>query len=89
MADNIADGLKDIIAHELDLNVKRDELDTQTKLLENDSFHIDSLALMELIALIEERFGFEFGEDELNLEPFESIGTLTVFVSERTSTTPA
>ena len=41
---------------------------------------LDSLALVELITSLENRFGFEMDEDDITAEVFESVGTLAAFV---------
>lgn len=41
---------------------------------------LDSLALVELITVLEERFGFEMDEDDINAEVFESVGSLAAYV---------
>jgi acyl carrier protein len=83
MSQTVLDGLKDLIANHLDVNANLADLHEDTNLLDGDSFHLDSIAIMGLIALIEERFNFQFGEDELNLEPFQSLKTLADFVSSK------
>lgn len=83
MSQAVLDGLKDLIANHLDVNANIEDLHEDSNLLEGESFHLDSIAVMGLIALIEERFGFQFGEDELNLEPFQNLKTLADFVSSK------
>ncbi|MEU6138158.1 phosphopantetheine-binding protein [Nocardioides sp. NPDC047086] len=41
---------------------------------------LDSLALVELITVLEDRFGFEMDEDDINAEVFESVGSLAGYV---------
>ena len=41
---------------------------------------LDSLALVELITAIEERFDFEMDEEDITAEVFESVGSLAAFV---------
>ncbi|MFE3999801.1 acyl carrier protein [Nocardioides sp. YIM B13467] len=41
---------------------------------------LDSLALVELITVLEDRFGFEMDEDDINAEVFESVGSLAAYV---------
>lgn len=43
----------------------------------------DSMAVVSLLTLLEEQFGIEVEDDELNAEVFESFGTLKQFVSEK------
>jgi len=76
------DQLKDIIAHKLDVNIKVEEIETDTPLLE-EGLGLDSIAVMEFITLIEETFGFQFAEDELNLEPFQNLQTLSQFINTK------
>lgn len=41
---------------------------------------LDSLALVELITAIEERFGFEMDEDDITAEVFGTVETLALHV---------
>jgi acyl carrier protein len=41
---------------------------------------LDSLALVELIAMIEERFGFELDEDDITAEVFETVESLATHI---------
>lgn len=80
----ITERLKDIIVSDLDINANRDILDDNVSLLES-GVGLDSVSVMEFISIIEEKFGFEFSDDELSLEPFESLTTLTAFIAKKTS----
>ena len=42
---------------------------------------LDSLAIVQLVTELEERFGFEFDDEDVTSEVFETIGTLSGFVS--------
>lgn len=39
-------------------------------------------ALVELITVIEERFGFEMDEEEITAEVVKSVGSLSTYVAE-------
>lgn len=80
----ITERLKDIIVNDLDIKANRDILDDNINLLES-GVGLDSVSVMEFISIIEEKFGFEFSDDELSLEPFESLTTLTAFITKKTS----
>lgn len=80
----ITERLKDIIVSELDINASRDTLQDDVSLLEN-GVGLDSVSVMEFISIIEEKFGFEFSDDELSMEPFESLKTLSEFIAKRTT----
>ena len=84
----ITERLKDIIVGELDINASRDTLQDDVSLLEN-GVGLDSVSVMEFISIIEEKFGFEFSDDELSMEPFESLKTLSDFIAKRTTETAA
>jgi acyl carrier protein len=67
--------LKLLLAGQLDVNLQLDEIDEDAALLE-DGLNLDSLAIVELITLIEDRFKIEFGEEDLNMEAFANLRTL-------------
>lgn len=46
---------------------------------------LDSLALVELITAIEERFGFELDEDDITAEVFGTVGSLAAHIDACTS----
>ena len=61
MIEDTIEQLKDLVAGNLDVNIKREEIDPDAPLLEA-GLNLDSLAIVELITLTEERFGIEFGD---------------------------
>ena len=78
----IVEQLKNIIADQLDANIKRAEITLDVSLLE-DGLGLDSIMLVELVSLVEENFGFQFEEDELDLKIFTNIQTLATFVATK------
>jgi len=44
---------------------------------------LDSMGVIGLINLIEERFGFFVGEDEVDATTFETVGSLLAYVDEK------
>lgn len=74
--------LKNIIADQLDANIKRAEIAPDVSLLE-DGLGLDSIMLVALISLIEENFGFEFEEDELDLDILTSVQSLADFIDNK------
>lgn len=44
---------------------------------------LDSLALVELIAAIEDSFGFTMDEMDISAEVFESVGSLSAYVDQQ------
>ena len=79
---NIVDGLRSLVANELGLNLELEDVDADAPLLEG-GLNLDSLAIVELITLIEKTFGFEFGEQDLNMEAFASLRTLAGVIAHR------
>jgi acyl carrier protein len=78
--DEIVEQLKHLIADDLGVNVKMADIDPEMPLLE-EGLKLDSLAIVELITLSEERFGIEFGEDDLTMDSFASLCALAEAIS--------
>lgn len=74
--------LKQIIAEELDINAKIENIRDDVGLLE-DGIGMDSVAIMEFISIIEEKFGFQFSDTELSMEPFKNLTVLSQFIAEK------
>lgn len=77
---DITERLKDIIVNNLDVNANIDSIRNDVSLLEG-GIGLDSVAVMEFISIIEEKFDFQFSDDELGMEPFQSLNALTEFVA--------
>ena len=71
--------LRTLIADRLDVNISHEDIEPDSGLLE-DGLGLDSIAIVELIALVEESFGFRFDEDGLNMEAFQSVRTLAEYI---------
>lgn len=82
MSATLVNQLKTIIAQELDVNLKTEEIDENLALFE-DGLGFDSIATVELISLIEKHFGIEFSDSDLNLEYFSNIKVLADFLAEK------
>jgi acyl carrier protein len=54
------------------------EIDESTNLLEEEV--IDSLGIFTLVAFIEDRFGVKVEPEEVNLENFETLGSIASLV---------
>jgi len=79
MIENTIEQLQTIIAEQLDVNITREDIDPDSNLLE-EGLGLDSIAIVELITLIEENFGFEFDEDGLDMEAFHTVRTLAAYI---------
>lgn len=76
--------LLDIIDEALSLEGRGRQFDASTALM-GALPELDSMAVIGLINLIEERFGFSVGEDEVDAGTFESVGSLLAYVQEKLS----
>jgi acyl carrier protein len=43
----------------------------------------DSLAIVEVISILEDRFGFEMDESDISLDVFGTVGSLASYLEER------
>lgn len=82
LVDETIEELKELVADKLDINIGRDQIDPDAPLLEA-GLKLDSLAIVELITLSEEKFGVEFGEDDLNMDAFASLRALASVIAAR------
>ncbi|GGC96889.1 acyl carrier protein [Undibacterium terreum] len=76
--------LKDILDETLNLGPQKAHLDTDTVLL-GGMAELDSMAVVNVIAAIEEHFGFSVEDDEINGKTFETLGSLAAFVESKLS----
>jgi len=83
--DTFAD-VKEIVVQTLGIQDRANSLDESTPLL-GSLPELDSLAVLELVTALEERFGIDVDESEISGEVFETLGALANFVeSERDAT---
>jgi acyl carrier protein len=76
--------LKTIIADQLDVNLVADEIDERDSFFEG-GMGIDSIAIVELIAITEQHFGIEFADEDLVPEWFRSLRVFAeLVVAKRT-----
>jgi acyl carrier protein len=87
MVDAIVERLRGLITDELDVEIEHEGIAAQTPLFQG-GLDLDSFAIVELISLVEARFGFEFSPDDLRPEHFESLDTLARLVAARAPAGP-
>ena len=74
--------LVDAVVTVLGIEERRESLSAQTELLGGIP-ELDSLALLELVVVIEERFGIAIDDSEFTGEVFETLGSLAAFVAAK------
>lgn len=77
-----ADAVRDLIVETLGLSGARADIDAATELF-GSLPELDSLAIVQVVTEIEDRFGFEFSEEDITGEVFETVGSLAAYVERR------
>ena len=81
MTERIEDRLKRMIVERLFMSLSPDELDEEKSLL--DEYDVDSVSLLELVVGIEEEFRIAIGDDDFDVDNFETVAKLANFVRLR------
>lgn len=71
--------LKEIVLNDLDVNIEAQEID-DTVSLYDDGIGLDSIAIINFIVLVEERFNISFEENEISARLFSNIQSLGEFI---------
>ena len=75
------DEVKALVAETLGITDRLDSLDASTMLV-GSLPELDSLGVAQLVAEIEDRFGFEIDFSDVTIDMFETLGTLAAFVDD-------
>jgi acyl carrier protein len=78
-ASTTLDDVKALVAETLGIPERLGSMDASTRLL-GELPELDSLAVAELIAAMEGRFGIDVDGADLTADVFETLGTLAAFV---------
>jgi acyl carrier protein len=81
---DLKDQVRDILRDVLSLGNRADRLDTSSALL-GALPELDSMAVVSVIAALEDRFDITVDDDEISGATFASLGSLVEFVSSKTS----
>ena len=81
MTERIEDRLKRMIVERLFMSLSPDELDEEKSLL--DEYDVDSVSLLELVVGIEEEFRITIGDNDFDVDNFETVAKLANFVRLR------
>lgn len=74
--------IKQILGDVLQLGRKVNAFDANTALVGNVP-EFDSMAVIGVITAIEEHYGFAIGDDEIDAEIFDTLGSLVSFVERK------
>jgi acyl carrier protein len=74
--------VKAVVVETLGLEDRADTLDATTPLL-GSLPELDSMAVLELVVELEQRFGIVVEGEDVTAEVFETLGTLTAFVDDK------
>ncbi|MBN1559667.1 acyl carrier protein [candidate division KSB1 bacterium] len=72
--------IKSLIQHTIDMNLTPDKLADDFKIAGD---LLDSMAVTNLILALEEHFGFTFSDEELSLETFSTLESLSAVVHRK------
>lgn len=78
------DEVKAVLASSLQLGARADSLTASTPLL-GGLPELDSMAVVNVVTALEERFGFVANDDEISAEIFETLGSLVTYVDQKLS----
>ena len=76
--------VKTVLGRALQLGDKAKKFDAATGLFGNIP-EFDSMAVVTVVAALEERFGITVEDDEISAEIFETVGSLSRFVDAKLS----
>lgn len=76
------DHVRAVLTETLQLGERGTSLTRATQLLD-DIPEFDSMAVVNVVTALEERFDIEFDDEELTAERFETVGTLVDFVEDK------
>jgi acyl carrier protein len=86
--DRIVTELRQLIVDELHVNLSPVEIDPDASFFE-DGLGIDSIAIVELIALAEDRFDVQFADEDLVASSFANIRTFARLIAAKPRRAPA
>jgi acyl carrier protein len=82
--DQTIDGVRAVLTRSLQLGTRGGALDRSTPLLGNLP-ELDSMAVVHVLAALEEHFGIVVSDDDVSAETFATFGSLADFVETKLS----
>lgn len=77
------DEIKEILDEALQLGDQLQDIDESSQLIGSIP-EFDSMTVVTVLTLVEERFGITIEDDEITAETFETVGSLVQFVTSKT-----
>lgn len=78
------EGVKTVLVETLGIEDRAGSIDASTPLL-GSLPELDSMAVLELVAALEQRFAIGIDDDDVTAEVFESLSSLSAFVDGKLS----
>jgi acyl carrier protein len=78
------DAVKAVVVEILGVEDRADTITVQTPLL-GSLPELDSMAVLELVAALEQQFGVAIDDDDVTAEAFDTLGTLVALVESKRS----
>lgn len=75
--------VRSVLVETLGIEEREDTIDADTPLF-GGLPELDSLAVLELVTALEDRFGITVDDDEFSGDIFETLGSLSAFVEGKT-----
>jgi acyl carrier protein len=76
------ENVKAVVVATLDIKDRADDLVPESQLL-GSLPELDSIAVVELVVALQDRFGIEIEDDEVIGDVFETLGQLTAFIDAK------
>ena len=76
--------VKNVLRDGLSLGARADRLTADSPLLGSVP-ELDSMAVVQIITMLESEFGITIDDDEMSAEVFATVGSLAQFVTEKTA----
>ena len=76
------DDVKAVVVETLGVEDRADAIDATTPLL-GSLPELDSMAVLELVYALEQRFRIEFGGEDVTADAFETLASLTAIVEDK------
>jgi acyl carrier protein len=81
---NILDDVRSVLVTTLGIEDRADTIDASTGLF-GSLPELDSMAVVELVTELQDRFGIEIDDDEITGDSFETLGDLAALIDSKLS----